>query len=173
MTKARRGLQLARAFYAIAGGIALVGGALTVFSSASAAAQGCELVFSQSDIVTPPDTGPIPDQPACQQYVQLLEPAAAFLLAVVLLLTVIRLGRDPGHWGPIVPAGVVAGFVAGLAPLAFISWATSFYRFALGPVELLIAGCPLLLALLSAVAVWRSSRDSRPLTEPPRVLKPS
>ena len=38
-----------------------------------------------------------------------------FILGLILLVTAIRLGREPASWEPIIVIGVIAGIVAGVA----------------------------------------------------------
>lgn len=154
----RAGVLLARTFYGLVGIIALVAVGVAGVSAAAAAAGGCDLVFSQADFTLSEG----PDGPACQQYVDLVTPTVTLAIGVVIVVTAVRLGREPRRWGPIVAIGVAAGIIAGLVPLYLMVWLVSYSGQTPGLAEVLIGGLPLLATLASAWAAWRAYRRARP-----------
>lgn len=147
----------ARGYYALVG---LVVGAAVVSSAWSALSnltRGCELVFSQSDIVEPPSTGPIPGGlPACQQYVDLLPLVIGVAAAVWLLSAAVRFGHTGARSRVLVAVGAVLGVAAGGIPMAGIWWVSDYYNDA--PPDALgwvIGLLPLVVGVAAAWVTWR------------------
>ena len=154
LTTAHRGsgIVLAVAYYLIVGLIGLGAAALLLFSTVTAIAGGCYVVFHVQA------TGPLlalGQQGSCGQNTDLLGLIVPSLVAVILLTTARRLRRNPPGIGPVVAVGVVVGLAVALLPLVFIVWAADFYDQTPGPLELVIFVGPFLWALASAVIVGR------------------
>jgi len=99
----------------------------------------------------------------CEQYLDLRLPALAGVVAVVLVLTTIRLGREPESWGLTIVVGATVGIAAALATSYAILGIVSSdqLQHPPGPGELLIASAPVLAALASTLAVWRAYESGR------------
>ena len=172
------GVQLARFFYAIAAFVALVAAAGTMAPLVTGAPGGCRVVITlgasaalgPAGIGSPPQTSTGPSMPGlpavCEQYLDLRLPALAVVLGVVLILTTIRLGREPRSWGLTVAVGATVGIVAALATsyatLGIVS--SDQPQHSPGPGELLFAGAPVLAALASMLAIWRGYDRGRDAT---------
>jgi hypothetical protein len=154
----QRSLSLARSYYVIAGLIAGAAGAYTIVSSIGSALTGCTLVFAQADFVTPPNTGPIPDNlPTCQQYVDLLAIGIQLALGAALLATAWYFARQGRTATLLLRGGAVLGIAAGSTPLAFILWLINYYRQTPTIIDFAVAGVPLAAALLAAWVTWRAT----------------
>jgi hypothetical protein len=169
MGRQQIGVRLARIFYGVVAIVALALAAATV-ATAVTGAGGCQLVLSlgPGSAAGPAGVGPsVPGLPsACQQYVDVVLPAVALVLGSILLLTTIRLGREPGSWGLSIAVGAIAGIVAALgAAYALVGIAASDQPQS-SPVLglLLIAAAPVLAALASALVVWRAHARGRAAT---------
>jgi hypothetical protein len=148
---------ITRAFYVLCA-LILGGAALkTIWEAVANLADGCELVFSQADLVEPPTTGPIPDNlPACQQYVDLLPIILGLAGCIVVLATAIRFGHLDGRSRLVVGAGALVGTAVSAFPMAIIWWASAYYDDALpDALGLAIGAVPLLVGLVSAWVTWR------------------
>ncbi len=127
MGRQQLGVQLARFLYAIAAFVALVAAAGAVAPLVTGAPGGCRVVITlgapvalgRSGIGSPTQTSPGPSAPGlpavCEQYLDLRLPALAGVVAVVLVLTTIRLGREPESWGLTIVVGATVGIAAALA----------------------------------------------------------
>jgi len=175
MGRQQLGVQLARFLYAIAAFVALVAAAGAVAPLVTGAPGGCRVVITlgapvalgRSGIGSPTQTSPGPSAPGlpavCEQYLDLRLPALAGVVAVVLVLTTIRLGREPESWGLTIVVGATVGIVAALATSYAILGIVSSdqLQHSPGPGELLIASAPVLAALASTLAVWRAYESGR------------
>jgi hypothetical protein len=159
------GVRLARILYAVGAIVALILAASTV-ASAVGGAGGCQLVFSfgQGPAAGPAPVGPSgPGSSACQQYVDVVLPAIGLVVGAILLLTAIRLGREPGSWGMSIAVGAAAAIVAALgAAFALVGIAASDQpQSSPGLGLLVIAATPVLAALASALVIWRAHDRGR------------
>ena len=153
--RGRTAVDVAVAFYGLAGLIALAAGAWLLLSTTTAMTGGCYVVFhlQGSRLLTLGSQ----DGFLCEQTTDLLGLIVPALVAATLLPTAWRLRRKPPRLGPVVAVGVVVGLAVAALPLAFILWAVDFYGFPPGPLELVIFAGPFLWALVSAVIVGRQA----------------
>jgi len=157
----QRSLNLARSYYVIAGLIAAGAGAYAIASAIGSALTGCTLVFAQADFVSPPTTGPIPNNlPACQQFVDLLAIGIQLALGAALLATAWFFSRQGRTASLLLRAGAVLGVAAGATPLAFIVWLINYYHQALTVIDFAVGGVPLLAAIAAAWVTFRAHRSS-------------
>jgi hypothetical protein len=164
------GLQLARLVYGFAAVILLVVAVGAVALEVTGASGGCQIVLSlgPAPALGPAVVGPGP-QPApgpsasgvpsaCAQYVDVAPPLVGVVLGVILLVTAIRLGREPRFWGPSIAVGAIAGIAAALGTAYLIVGISTSDQPQPSPAPgvLLIAAIPVLAALASTLAVWRA-----------------
>ena len=151
-------VNLARAYYALAGLIAAGAGVAVIAGAIVTALSGCVLVFSQSDFfVGPPTTGPIPENlPQCQQYVDLVSIGIQLALGAILLLTAWRFSRHDPTSTMLLRAGAVVGIVVGAVPGWFIWWLMDYYHQTPGVPEFAIGLLPFVAGLLAAWVTWRA-----------------
>jgi hypothetical protein len=95
---------------------------------------------------------------ACAQYVDVALPLVGVILGVILVVTTIRLGREPRFWGAGIAVGAIAGIAAALGTAyVIVGISTSDQpQSSPGLVVLAIAAIPVVAALASALAVWRT-----------------
>jgi hypothetical protein len=166
---------LARTFYGIAVAAALILAVGVVAPAMTGAPGGCQVVLSIGvpSLSGPADVGPAPAPTpgstgsgvpsGCTQYVNIVLPLVAIVLAAILLLTTMRLGGEPATWGVSVAVGAIAGIVATLGAAFEIIAISSSDQPGSSPGlgVLLIALIPVVVALASAFAIWRA--QERPL----------
>lgn len=149
----------AGAYYAVAGVLALLIAVGAVASAASAGLSGCELIFSQGDFRPPSSTGPLPDGPACQQYVDVVSILLTTAVGIMLGTTAISLyRRRVGRALAII--GGLAGIAAAVVPGWALIWLTSYYGGTVGPVEIGLAGLPVTVGAGGAWTLWQVHRLS-------------
>lgn len=165
----RRSVQiLTRAYYVLAalilGGIAVS----PIWSAVSARSHGCQVVFSQSDIVEPPIVGPIPGGlPACQQYVAILPIVVGLAACVVVLAAAIRFGHIDRWSRLVVGVGALVGVAVSAGPMALIWWVSDYYNDSLpDALGLLLGAPPLLVGLGAAWVTWRLHSRPEPSAQP-------
>ncbi len=163
-------VRVVRLVYLFAVGIALIVAVGTLAPAITGAPGGCGVVFTTGARAEPdpasggavPQPSPVAGAPAvpsgCVQYVDVVVPAVALLIGGILLITAIRLGREPASWGRTVPIGVATGIVAGLrASYAIVGIGTSDQPpSSAGPAFFLLAAVPIVVAIGCAFAVWRA-----------------
>lgn len=157
--------RIARWFYAVAGGIAVALGAMSLLGAFSSAANGCRLVSSQSDFTTDPTAVP---SGYCEQYVDVLGIAAPLLFGVVLVLAAIRYVKFDSFSTVAKALAIPAGVVAGAMPLLAYWQLHSYYRLAYGPVELAFFALGLAIVALGLVVAYRTAQVIRGSTPPLR-----
>ena len=164
--------RLSRASYAIAGGLALAFGGMSLLGVASSAANGCRLVSSQNDFTTDPTAMP---SGGCEQFVDLVGIAGPLLIGVVLVAAAVRYPNRDRFSTATKALAIPAGVVASAMPLLAYWQLHSFYRLAYGPAELAFFGLGFTIAVLGLIVAYRTAlliRDSarvrRSATDPGR-----
>jgi len=154
------GIWLAVAYYLIAGLIGVGAAAWLLLSTVTAiVSDGCASfsLMNSGEIFALGPTGLFAGAGMCEQRTDLLGLIVPSLVAGTLLPTARRLWGNPPRLGLVVGVGVVVGIAVAALPLIFIVWATNFYGFPPGPLEVIIFIGPFLWALASAVVVWRQA----------------
>ena len=177
MGRGKDGVQLARLFYSAAAAIALVVAVGVVALALTGDPGGCRVVLSLGApaAMVPaggnpaPQLAPGPSVPGvpstCTQDLDVAPPLVAFVLGAILILTAVRLGREPRTWGASIAFGVIAGIAGAMfAAYAILAISSSDQpQSSPGLGLFLAAAAPVLVALASALAVWRAhGRDATP-----------
>ena len=170
MGRGQDGVQLARLFYGTAAAIALVVAVGVVAPALMGDPGGCRVALSLGAPAAfvpaggnpAPQFSPgprLPGEPStCTQYVDVALPLVALVLGAILILTAVRLGREPRSWGPSIAFGVIAGIAAAMfAAYAILAISSSDQpQSSPGLGLFLAAAAPVVVALAGALAVWRA-----------------
>jgi hypothetical protein len=176
MNGLQSGVRLARLFYVAVAVAAFILAAGVVAPVPTGGSGGCQVILSigASAPVGPAGVSPVPQAssgpsvsgalPVCAQYIDAAPAIIAGALGAILLLTVIRLGRDPARWGLMIALGAVVGILASFAAAyAVLGIARSDQPQATpGLALIVIAAVPVLAAIGSALALWRAHSLAAP-----------
>jgi hypothetical protein len=171
----QNGVRLARLFYLVVAVIAFILAVGVVAPALTGGSGVCQVVLNigAPAPVGLPEANPLPQASpgpalpgapsACAQYVGVAPALIAVVLGAILLLTVIRLGREPSSWGLMIALGAIAGILAALgAGYAVLGVASSDQPQATpGLASIFIAAVLVLAAIGSAFVLWRAAVDQR------------
>jgi hypothetical protein len=160
---AREAVSLARGYYALAGLVALL---VAGYELVSKFGTDCAIVLSRDEL----GQGLPGVLPYCQQYLDLLLLTISILVGTVLTATALRLGHRDAVSRVLVPVGALVGVAAAYVPAAVAWWMMMDHREdPVGPLEILIAAIPFVVAVAAASVVWRVHRGGQGAVADPSI----